>query len=448
MGGGSIAQEGKPSKGPLVRRRRSRHSAASPSRKPALPPPTTKARSTLQPADLQGVARLAVDATVGIVDLVERLHHTIARRTGIVGAPPAGATTGITGLVYRSVRGTTRLTGLGLDTVLSAAARRLPARPGTPGREAALAALNGVWGDHLEASANPLAIPMTLRHHGLALTLQRQALAAVFPQAGARVLVLVHGLCMNDLQWQRDGHDHGQALARSLDATPLYLHHNSGRHVSSNGHDLAALLETLLAQWPVPVEELILLGHSMGGLIIRSACHQAQAQGLSWPGRLRAIALLGTPHHGAPLERGGLLVDRLLGISPYGAPFVRLGASRSAGITDLRFGNLQHADWQGRGTQAQHHDDRQPTPLPEGVPCLLVAATTGERASGLRGRLIGDGLVSLDSALGRHRDPARTLPVPAANQRVITRANHWDLLSRPEVSDWLGERLTVLDQAG
>ena len=293
------------------------------------------------------------------------------------------------------------------------------------------------------ASGNPLALPMTLRYQGHDLTLQRAALAQALPQANGRVLVLVHGLCMNDRQWLRDGHDHGAALARQLGATSLYVRHNSGLHVSTNGQALAALLDELVAQWPVQLRELLIVGHSMGGLIARSACHQAQQQGLAWPARLRGLACLGTPHHGAPLERGGLLLDRLLGVSPYSAPFVRLGASRSAGITDLRFGNLQDTDWQGRPAQAQRADDRTPTPLPAGVPVFLVAAITaaspGQRSK-LLGHKVGDGLVPLLSALGRHRNPALALTVPARHVRVIHNANHWDLLSRPEVSRWLGRQ--------
>ena len=122
---------------------------------------------------------------------------------------------------------------------------------------------------------------------------------------------------------------------------PVYLHYNSGRHVSENGREFAALLEQLVAGWPVPVDELVIVGHSMGGLVARSACHHAEAQGQAWLASLTKLVCLGTPHHGAPLERGGRWVDVLLGLSPYVAPFARLGKARSAGITDLRFGNLQ-----------------------------------------------------------------------------------------------------------
>ena len=404
-------------------------------------PPPSKPRLPMQAADLQGLSRLATDATVGIVDLVENLHHTIVRGAGIVAAPTRGPAPGLTGLVYRAVRGSTRLVGKGLDLGLGGVARRWPVGDRNPQREAALAALNGVFGDHLEASANPLAIDMRLRSDGVALDLSADALAACFPQARGRVIVLIHGLCMNDLQWTREGHNHGQALARDLDASAVYLHYNSGRHISVNGRELAQQLESLLRHWPVPLTELLIVGHSMGGLVARSACHLAMQQALNWPQRLTDLVFLGTPHHGAPLERGGQLIDRALGVSPYAAPFARLGKVRSAGITDLRFGNLQDADWQGRGRDMQRHDDRTPTPLPPGVPAWLVAATTADRVGSLRSTVLGDGMVRLSSALGHHPNRALALAVPDSHRWVVTRTNHWDLLSRPEVYAWMLERL-------
>lgn len=391
----------------------------------------------LRAADLQGLSQLATDATLGVVDEVEALHHTILRRARPWGPAPQGRAPGLTGRVYSVVRGTTRLTGRGVSALLGQAVRFWPGGDSPPARDAAIAALNGVWGDHLEASGNPLAIPMALRVQGEALALDRAALAARFPQAGGRLLVLVHGLCMNDRQWLRNGHDHGQALAREQGWQPLYLHYNTGRHVSANGHDLALLLDRLLASWPVPVTELVLLGHSMGGLVARSACHQAMQRVMHWPQRLRAMVFLGTPHHGAPLERGGLLLDRLLGLSPYALPFARMGRARSAGITDLRFGNLQDADWQHRERHAQRRDDRVPTPLPAGVPVFLVAATTRPTPERRLEQWLGDGLVPLDSALGRHPDPAQALAVAEPSRFVLTDANHWDLLSRPEVYERL-----------
>ena len=268
---------------------------------------------------------------------------------------------------------------------------------------------------------------------GTALTLEHDALRQQLPDAGPRPLVLLHGLCMNDLQWQRAGHDHGAALARELGFTPVYLRYNSGLHISINGHALAQQLAQLVAHWPVPVERLALLGHSMGGLLARSAFHDGVQAGLAWPARVSDLVCLGSPHHGAPLERAGHWVDVVLGAAPYAAPFARLGKIRSAGITDLRRGNLVDEDWVGRDRFVRDADRRQPVPLPPKVRCFAIAATTGLQSGDLKDRLLGDGLVPLDSARGRHADPARTLAFAAERQWVGYGMNHLDLLSRPEV---------------
>ncbi|HET9976228.1 MAG TPA: alpha/beta hydrolase [Burkholderiaceae bacterium] len=371
--------------------------------------------------DLRGLAQLGVDAVLGVTRVVEAMHHTIASRPRPIGPGPIGQTAGITGLVYRAIRGTTRSVGRGLDALLLTLPRNARSSAPSPDREAFVAAVNGVWGDHLARTTNPLAIRMSLRVDA------GRGAPDPRPPTG-RLLVLVHGLAMNDLQWTRRGHDHGQALARDGGFTAIYLHYNSGLHVSHNGRAFAGLLEELVATWPVPVEDLVIVGHSMGGLVARSACHLGAGQ--RWRRHLTRLVCLGTPHHGAPLERGGRLVDAALGISPYAAPLARLGQTRSAGITDLRFGNVVDADGP-RGTRAR--DSRVALPLPADVQTYLVAATTAASADGWRSATVGDGLVPLTSALGRHRDPALALGVPARRCFVATGAHHWDLLDRADV---------------
>ena len=185
---------------------------------------------------LRGFSRLAVDATTGVTDLVEAMHRNIAP-----GAPgpktKSGRARGIAGFVYRCIRGVARLVGGGLDVALAQLRPLLGEGSASPGREAVQAALNGVLGDYLVASGNPLAIPMRLRRDGQDLD------PSAVPQPTGKLLVLAHGLCMNDLQWNREGHDHGAALARDLGYTPVYLHYNSGLHISINGREFAALLE-------------------------------------------------------------------------------------------------------------------------------------------------------------------------------------------------------------
>lgn len=384
-------------------------------------------------SDLRSATRMAIDATLGLTDLVEAMHSNIADVPAIRDKTRRGLTPGITGVVYRSIRGVTRLVGGAMDAVLARLAPMVGERSSSPAREAVLAALNGVLGDYLAASSNALAIPMRLRRNGVPLPVERQALAAVIPQPSRKLLVLVHGLCLNDLQWGRQGHDHGEALARDLGYTPLYLHYNTGLHISTNGRAFAELMDALVAQWPVRLQGLTIVAHSMGGLVARSACHYGAAAGHGWLRPLQRLVFLGTPHHGSPLERAGNRVDVLLAKTPYTAPFARLGKIRSAGITDLRHGNLLDDDWEGHDRFAHAHDRRRAVPLPESVQCCALAASTGKKAGDIRERVVGDGLIPLDSALGRHRDPARRLSFPESCQWVGYGMTHLDLLSRPEV---------------
>ncbi|KPF45315.1 hypothetical protein IP87_03650 [beta proteobacterium AAP121] len=389
--------------------------------------------------DLRGAARLATDGVAGLTSLVEAMHERIAKLPGTPGALQ-GRTTGITGLVYRSVRGVTRLAGGTVEALLGLITPPLsgdtPAALPSPDREALVAALNGVLGDHLAATGNPLAIAMALRHGGQALPLQAPALAAWLQARAApppaTVLVLLHGLCMNDLQWRRaDGTpDLGTALAAPLGALPLYLHANTGLPIADNGHQFAALMQQLVAAWPVPVQRVVLIGHSMGGLIARSALHEAAGE--AWAALCSDLVCLGSPHHGAPLEKAGYGVDLLLGATPglarYTAPLARLGKLRSAGITDLRHG-LQDAAGRAR-------------PLPTGPRCWAIAGTldaslepgaTRGRARLAFSRLRGDGLVPVASALGQHSTVAQRLAFAPGHTVVLPATGHLALMHSPAV---------------
>ena len=197
----------------------------------------------------------------------------------------------------------------------------------------------------------------------------------------------------------------------------------------------------------MPLDDLTIVAHSMGGLVTRSACHLAEAEGRAWRAKLRSIVFLGTPHHGAPLERGGNWVETLLGVSRYSAPFSRLGKLRSAGVTDLRFGNVLDQHWQphDRFAPAPPRDPRDDLALPAGVACHALAATLSREPDGERrrvadligDRLVGDGLVPVDSALGHHPDPRLALGFPEDRQWIGYATGHLDLLSRVEVYEAL-----------
>jgi hypothetical protein len=379
------------------------------------------AKASVHPADLLGFGRLAVDGAAHLTGLIEEIHHNIA------GAAAPGITGPITDLVYDNILAVTGLVGGGMNAILAPLIPMLKKPGSTLERDAVLAALNGAMGDYLAATNNPLAIPMRLRRKGQPLTLEAPALAGAIPDVTGKLVLLVHGLCMNDRQWTRKGHNHGTALARDLGYTAVHLHYNSGLHISTNGRAFANLIEDLVTQWPAPLEEFAIVAHSLGGLVSRSAYHYGTAAGHRWPHKLGSLVFLGTPHHGAPLERVGAWADAALQLSPYTSPLARLGRVRSTAITDLRHGNLLDEDWEGRDRFDLAGDPPRPVPLPANVSCYTIAATIGKEG------LPGDGIVPLSSALGQHDDPTRSLSFPEGRQYIAHAMNHWDLLNRPAV---------------
>jgi pimeloyl-ACP methyl ester carboxylesterase len=389
---------------------------------------------------VRGTSALAIQAARSITDLVEEMHGAITS----LALPLAGknakpkTTRGITGLIYQSVRGITGAVGYGIDRSLTVVqlpiiskaltpafaqlSAKLKLKSAEPYRETVRAAANGVLGDTLAATNNPLAIQMQFRQQGEAL----QSL----PKKD-KLLILVHGLCMNDLQWQRDGHDHGAMLAEEFGMQAIYLHYNTGRHIHENGADFAALLEKTISDWPVPITQLVIVGHSMGGLITRSACHHAVQSKQAWVKHLKKLITLGSPHSGAPLERAGRGVDYVLGISPYTAPFARLGLVRSAGIQDLRHGAVTPS---GEKPQWPKHVK------------LYTLACTKQKAPDQKldlteplKRLLGDGLVPIKSALALDDKPALGLPlkIPATRQAIVYETDHFQMLGSQEVAKHL-----------
>lgn len=384
-------------------------------------------------SDVQGFIRLIISNAELITNGVEEIHSNLVKPLGLVWKPPLDHTHNIIRLMYQSIRGYYHLVGSGVDAILGTVIPMFDSPPSTSNREALLAILNGIWGDYLVDTNNPLAITMSLRYRGLPLTLEKSSLREAIPQASRKLLVLVHGLCMNDLQWSRNDHNHGEALSRDLGFTAVYLHYNSGLHISANGRQFANLLEALINEWPQPVEEVAIIGHSMGGLVARSAYHYATLTGQTWQHRLRKLVFLGTPHHGSPLERIGNWADENLKAIPYSAPIRYLSMRRSVGITDLRYGSLVDEDWEDIAQFTPGPDNRRTVPLPVDVQCYAIGATLGATGGDLADQLFGDGLVPLDSALGLHHDPARALSFPEFHQWISYNTGHLDLLDRPEV---------------
>ncbi|QPR55639.1 esterase/lipase family protein [Aeromonas allosaccharophila] len=404
---------------------------------------TEKSPSSWHISDIRELAQLLTLALPAAVEITEAVHQAVLSGMGIKGRDE-GKTSGITGLVYKGVHGAANTLGSGINGLLT----RLPPTPPlhhipeTPKRAALIATLNGVMGDALVESHNALATPMTLRYQGEPL--DWQAMPTDLPREG-RVLLMVHGLCMNDLQWQTlyqgEPVNHGEQLANALGYQPLYVRYNSGLPIAQNGQALALLLEQLLTHWPGDLKEITILGYSMGGLVARSACHHAGVAGLTWPAHLANLIFLGTPHHGAPLEHAGHWLEQLLPASAYTEPFVRLTRLRSTGIKDLRHGKVIETI-APPDPAVPMRDPREPLPLPCGVNCYAIAATTAAKRSLLADRLIGDGLVPLRSALGQHSEARHQLAFLPAHTLIVYRTSHMALLGSPQVGQqllrWLG----------
>ena len=271
-------------------------------------------------------------------------------------------------MVYRSVRGTTQLIGLGVDAGLVPLTALMPEGESSAStRRARVDRERGLRRSpraHRESARHRDAVPARRPAHR-----RRPRRPGRFPDATGRVLLIVHGLCLNESHWSRDGSRPVEELAATLGCTPVFLRYNSGRAIADNGAELSAMLETLLGNWPQPRH----------GTRHRRAQHgrarreerrtpRATRRATTWPGRLRRLVFLGTPLHGSPLERGGHRLDYLMELSPYVAPFTRLGKSRSAGIMDLRHGSITR-------------DEQEFIPLPEDVACYAPRPRRARRAT-------------------------------------------------------------------
>jgi pimeloyl-ACP methyl ester carboxylesterase len=391
-------------------------------------------------SDLRGYSRLVVEATLGVTSLVEAMHHSILGLPLPFGPARTPSDTGVhgvfyhslqktSGAVYGTVRRITSLVGGGLDLALKQLQPELDHLESTRERAAILSIVNGVLGDHMTQHGNPLTIEMAFRQDGKDLALTQNALTAAIANPKGKILVMLHGHCMNELQWTSQGHNHGTELAAANGFTAMTLLYNTGLHISQNGRSFAQQMEQLVQAWPVPVEEICIVGYSMGGLVARSGFRYGALEQNSWMQQVQKLLFVGTPHHGSMLERAGNLLDVALDASPYSAALSRLGKIRSAGTTDLRYGNLIDEDWSGRDRFAKAADPRHPIALPEGVQCYAIAAMIAKEPSKLQGKLVGDGLVPLTSALGQHREASRALAFPPGHTKVLFGTTHLGLLA-------------------
>lgn len=318
----------------------------------------------------------------------------------------------------------------------------------------ALAVLNGAHGDLVQRAAPGLDVGTTVRVDGRAVPPDPTALRAAFPDATGRIAVFLHGLTESEDSWGYGALKHhgrpdvtyGSLLRADLGLTPVYLRYNTGLHISENGRSLSALLSALVDAWPADVQDLVLIGHSMGGLVARSALHHASGGtpgAHRWTHLVRDTITLGSPHLGAPLERGVHRLALRLARLPETRPLAQVLALRSVGIKDLRHGSVVEADWTGRDLDAGEPVAPTRVPLHDGARHFVVLATLSRNPAGAVADLVGDLLVTPRSAVGDTGDHER-LAFPADHVLRLGGLHHFDLLDHPEVyaqlRRWLVER--------
>lgn len=389
----------------------------------------------MRPEEIDAFGQLAGELAAGTTDRVREVHVGIARRifhmVGPAALPVRIVHDGIAGLAYAGAREMTRAAvSAGALAAKVGRPADAPSIEQSPNGRRLLGALNGAVGDRLERRGSVLALPMVLRAGGRDLAPTELSLRSALLRPSSRLVVFVHGLGQTDEAWLARADEHvpyGFRLQVELGYTPLYVRYNTGRHVSENGRELARLLEEVVRAWPGDVSEIALVGHAMGGLVARAACHYGS--GRSWTRHVRHVFMLGAPHNGAPLEQVAGAAGALLSRIPETQAVARAIEQRSAGIKDLRYGYVVDEDW------ADGERDARPREIPflPGAQHYFVSAD-GHGA----GRL----LVTRGSAWGVRG--SERLRFPADHYTHIGGSSHLGLLNHPavyaQIHRWLCSR--------
>lgn len=384
---------------------------------------------------LAGVVEVAADAHRAVLDRVDSFLPPSAR-------PVTGMTRSVTGGLFSLVGAAHRWAPVAVaEVVARTPLSEQPVQDTHAGRRV-LPVVTGLWGSRVTAGRPSLAIPMAVRVGGRDLDVAPDDLNEAFPGATGHLVVFVHGLMEHDEAWwpPQGAPSFGDQLESELGATALYLRYDTGSRVSDNGEALAQLLEDLVGAWPVPVERISLVGHSMGGLVARSAGHAGDERGHSWVVRLATVVTLGTPHLGAPLAKATHVAAWGLARTPETAPYARVLTARSSGIRDLRHGAVVPADWLDRDPDGLLVDPPSELALLPHVTYFHVAATITSDPDHPAGLLVGDGMVRRPSASGRGR--TRRIAFDPANGAVLGGVDHLALLHHPDayalLREWIG----------
>ena len=393
-----------------------------------MAPPRRRTPARQGAGVLEAAALATEHAESLLLSAARDIHGSLAGRVHRVVDLAAGGTTvshrahdGISGAVYG---------GIGLGLKLAARGLRAADRVGlggpieaSPRGRFVVSAVNGLIGDRLVADESPLAITMAVRHEGRDVTADRASLEAAFPDATDTLAVFVHGLCETEHYWDRrsrprraDGSttpSYGARLAADEGCSPVYVRVNTGLTIAESGVALSSLLTELVAAWPTEVRRIALIGHSMGGLIVRAACAVSTEADRDWTRHVTDVVLLGAPHLGSPVERTIARGVKTFHRVPELSPFARIFDQRSVGVLDLHDGprdEIAHVP------HARYH---------------LVAATLTRSPRHPLAATVGDLLVPYRSAAGLLPNGEEIFP--GADVLHVPGADHFDLLNHERV---------------
>ncbi len=299
----------------------------------------------------------------------------------------------------------------------------------TNATEQTLCVVNGVIGDKLEESRIGLATKMALYAEDKPVTLTKRSLKQKKLNPSGKICILAHGSCGSEKGWgfpENAEENYGSQLQKDFGLIPFFLRYNSGLHISTNGKRLSDLLEKLVRGYPQKVNELVLVGHSMGGLVFRSACHYGQKKNKKWVRLVSKIFYIASPHAGTHLEKIGKLTTVILNQIPN--PITKIigyvGDLRSNGIKDLRHGYLTDEAWQERDAERLFYWPQNQTPLLKKTDHYFICGTLSKAADSKMGRLFGDGLVHPASGTGQTWFSSHGTPVSPDHCKIIPGISH------------------------
>lgn len=305
-----------------------------------------------------------------------------------------------------------------------------------------ISVLNGVFGDYLRERRNGLAITMAFYHENRPLPLTTASLPQAHGNLSSKLCILLHGLGCNEGVWtfrdpaqRAQDLSYGTLLQQELSYTPFYLRYNTGLPVADNGKGVAALLDELLTCYPADVTDIVLIGHSMGGLVLRSACHYGAQHQHEWVKKVKQVFYLGTPHEGADLEKLGHVTTAVLHAVPN--PITRLIGTllnrRSQGIKDLRLGNPLVEEWPEVFPNASGGTNRQVIPWLASARHYLIVGTLTEDLRHPIALLFGDALVRLPRVHQHSVPEGEHRPAPNHYVKIFPQLHHMSLARHPKV---------------